>query len=77
MYVGHAPPFLSKQCNEYKRETEKLQCENTALKRKYYALARREALAKEKELEFLAELAPAAPKPVHKTRYVGGGFAVK
>jgi len=72
------------QVNEYKREIEKLATELHNFKRKYFEQKRREALAKEKELDLLSELAPSTlikPFKDHsnasKTRFVGGGFAIK
>ena len=69
--------------NEYKREIDKLANELHNFKRKYFEQKRRETLAKEKELDLLSELAPSTLiKPFNhsnatKTRFVGGGFAIK
>ena len=59
------------------REIEKQAAELHNFKRKYYALARREALAKEKELDLLSEAPPFNDSNANKTRFVGGGFAIK
>ncbi len=69
--------------NEYKREIDKLATELHNFKRKYFEQKRRETLAKEKELDLLSALAPSRtikPGPFNnpnKTRFVGGGFAIK
>jgi len=72
------------QVNEYKREIEKLSTELHNTKRKYFEQKRRETLAKEKELDLLSEFAPSTLiKPFRdqsnasKTRFMGGGFAIK
>ena len=43
------------QVDEYKREVDSVTAELQSFKRKYFELRRREALAKEKELEFMSE----------------------
>ena len=70
--------------NEYKREIDKLATELHNFKRKYFEQKRRETLAREKELDLLSGLAPSTLiKPFKdqssaaKTRFVGGGFAIK
>ena len=68
--------------NEYKQQMDLLQSELQSAKRKYFEQKRRETLAKEKELDLLSELAPRTfSKPFkdqsNKTRFVGGGFAIK
>ena len=69
------------QVNEYKQQMDLLQSELQSAKRKYFEQKRRETLAKEKELDLLSELAPRTSKPFkdqsNKTRFVGGGFAIK
>ena len=68
--------------NEYKREIDRLATELHDFKRKYFEQKRREAAAKEKEIELFSELDPnslirATAIDPPKTRFVGGGFAIK
>lgn len=71
------------QVDEYKREVESVTFELQTFKRKYFELRRREALAKEKELEFMSESTCSRPfrdqsnQPAARDRFVGGGFAIK
>lgn len=79
------------QTNEYKQEIDRLNNELHCLKHKYFEQKRKEALAKEKELNWIAEnsLTGYMEKSItentpgtevlgpRKTRFVGGGFAVK
>ena len=67
--------------NEYKREINRLATELHNFKRMYFEQKRREALAKEKEMEIFSELSPntmqKSNRETTKTRFVGGGFAIK
>mmetsp|Transcript_3692 Transcript_3692/g.7843 ORF Transcript_3692/g.7843 Transcript_3692/m.7843 type:complete len:888 (+) Transcript_3692:263-2926(+) len=70
------------QVNEYKREIDKMSTELNDYKRKYFEQKRREALAQEKEMEIMSELSldnDVKPnnRDTTKTRFLGGGFAVK
>ncbi len=68
--------------NEYKREIDKLSTELNNYKRKYFEQKRREAIAQEKEMGILSELSldndvKQNNRDTTKTRFLGGGFAVK
>lgn len=68
------------QVNEYKREIDRLAHELLDFKRKYFEVKQRE-VERERELDELA--AGSIIKPMSdrsntaKTRFVGGGFAIK
>ena len=68
------------QVNEYKREIDRLATELLSFKKKYFEVKRRE-VERDRELEELS--AGSVTKPmrdqsnVTKTRFVGGGFAIK
>lgn len=82
---------MIKQANEYKQEIDRLNNELHTLKQKYFEQKRKEALEKEKNLNWLVAnnlteyaentipentLGPESLGP-QKTRFVGGGFAIK
>jgi len=72
----------TQQVHEYKREIETLATELIQYKRMYFEQKRKESQAKEKELNLLSECSPSTlVKPFkdqsNKTRFVGGGFAIK
>lgn len=79
---------LRLQVNEYKGEIDRLTRELHDMKCKFYEQKRREAMAKEKEMKlFSGENRLSSPErqarqqaveaAASKTRYTGGGFAIK
>lgn len=67
--------------NEYKREIERLSTELHSFKQKYFEQKRREAKAKDNILDLSSEdnLTRSTKDQYNtkKTRFVGGGFAIK
>ena len=75
---------------EYKEEVNRLSRELLDVKRKFYEQKKKEAVAKEKELNLLEhiesviggkpeekEISTDTSKRIQQVKYLGGGFAVK